>query len=344
MIDEKKKRSRVGIKEIAELANLSKTAVSYALNGTGRLDDETRARVIAIAEQHGYRANPFARKLRGKSFGVLAVFASVPSSMSEVVANSDYFVRLWQGAVTCALARGYMLLLAPFGTGPDMLRNMPIDGGIVIDPVQNDPTLAHLNRNGLAAVTIGRDLRETDGGALWIDSPHGELATRLFDLFEAQGARRVGAILSSPAYSYTLAVRDAYLAWTRARKQTPLLVEIESHPSESAGYEAAMQMLAAPSPPDAIFASLDRLAAGVFLAAQRRGIAVPEALMIAAGTDGTESRSAAVPITALDLKPEALGSTAVSKLIARLEGDEDAGDEMLTGDVLLRATTARRSI
>lgn len=340
MIDEKKKRSRIGIKDIAELANLSKTAVSYALNGTGRLDEETRARVIAIAEQHGYRANPFARKLRGKNFGVLAVFASVPSSMSEVVANTDYFVRLWQGAVTCALGRGYMLLLAPFGTGPDMLSNMPIDGGIVIDPVQNDPTLTHLNRNGLAAVTIGRDL-EAGSDTLWIDSPHGELATRLFDLFEAQGARRVGAILSSPAYGYTLAVRDAYLQWTRARKQTPMLVEIESHPSESAGCDAAMKMLAGKSPPDAIFASLDRLAAGVFLAAQQRGIVVPDALMIAAGTDGAESRSAAMPITALDLRPEALGSAAVSKLIAKLEGSEDAGGEMLSGDVLLRATTAR---
>ncbi|WP_241023773.1 hypothetical protein [Burkholderia sp. Ac-20365] len=68
-----------------------------------------------------------------------------------------------------------------------------------------------------------------------------------------------------------------------------MLVEIEPHPSGSAGYDAAMQI--------ASFASLDRHAAGFFLAAQRRGIAVPDTLiMFRATASGKHARNSHKPI------------------------------------------------
>lgn len=331
-------RRRIGIRDIAERTNLSKAAVSYALNGTGRLDPDTRARVIEIARELGYRANPHARNLRRKSFGVLSVSASLPTAMSEALPGMDYFLRVWQGAVSSALERGYMLLLAPFGTRPKVLLDMPIDGGIVIDPVYGDPVSSHLEAQGLPVVLIGRDLKRPANKSWRVDSPHAELATETFAHFANRGARRIGLIQASGRYSYGVAVRMAYLDWIAASGGEPLIVEIDSAPTESAGYTAAMRLLESPNPPDAIYASLDRLAVGTLFAAERCGIDVPGQLLLGAGSDGI-TRTARVPITSLDLQPDKLGQTAVTMLIDRIEHNIEPREVIIPGSVQIRASS-----
>lgn len=335
------KPRRIGIKEIAELANVSKTAVSTALNGTGRLDPQTRARIVEIAKQHGYQPNAAARSLRGKSFGALAVFASVPATMSEVISTTDYFTRLWHGAVTTALERGYMLLLAPFGTGPDLLGNMPIDGGIVIDPIRNDPIVKHLDARGLPSVLIGRALEASPQHHFTVDSPHGALAGEMFDHFRDRGAERVGLIVASQQYAYNVDVKRAYLDWTKASGQEPILITLDGAPLESAGYTAAQQLLSGKHRPDAIYASLDRLAVGTYFAAREMQLSVPDDLLIAAGTDGAVTRTAPIAITALDLHPDALGRNAVEMLIDQIEQEAEPRTLIVPGDIAFRESTHR---
>lgn len=332
------RRRRIGIRDIAERTSLSKTAVSYALNGTGRLDPETRARVIEVARELGYRANHHARNLRRRSFGVLSISTSLPTAMSEAVPGMDYFLRVWQGAVSKALERGYMLLLAPFGTRSKALLDMPIDGGIVIDPVYGDTVSSRLEAQGLPVVLIGRDLKRPANKSWRVDSPHGELATETFAHFASRGARRVGLIQASGRYSYGIAVRAAYLDWIAASGSEPLIVEIDSAANESAGYTAAMRLLESPDPPDAIYASLDRLAVGALFAAERCGIDVPGKLLLASGSDGI-TRTARVPITSLDLQPDKLGQTAVTMLIDRIEHHIKPCEVIIPGSVQIRESS-----
>lgn len=59
-------RSPVTIADVARLAGVSTVTVSKTLNNTGRISEETRARVIKAAGDLGYVANPAARRrLRG---------------------------------------------------------------------------------------------------------------------------------------------------------------------------------------------------------------------------------------------------------------------------------------
>lgn len=50
-----------GLREVARRAGVSVTTASHALNGVGRVGAETRERVLAVAAEIGYRANPNAR-------------------------------------------------------------------------------------------------------------------------------------------------------------------------------------------------------------------------------------------------------------------------------------------
>lgn len=331
---------RIGIRDIAAEAGVSKTAVSYALNGTGRLDPKTRERILEIARRLGYRANPNARNLRRQSFGVLAFATSLPPELSEFLPGMDYFMRVWQGAMSEALERGYMMLLIPFGAKPGALRNMPIDGGIVLDPQAGDQMVGHLEAQNLPVVLIGRDTGRQDHESYYVDSPHADLALEVFEHFLEQGARSIGLIQAPRRYAFSIAVRDAYLEWTAARGKKPCIIEIDGPTTELAGYAAARRMLDRPDRPDAIYASLDRLAAGTLLAADHCGIKIPRDLLLAAGSDGI-TRITRVPITALDLRPDQLGRSAVNMLIERIEHGIAPCRTIIPGEIAARQSTSR---
>lgn len=54
---------RIGVRELAKLANVSLGTVDRALNGRKEVSPETRQRILQLAEEHGYRPNPTARAL-----------------------------------------------------------------------------------------------------------------------------------------------------------------------------------------------------------------------------------------------------------------------------------------
>lgn len=334
---------RPNIRDIAREANLSTTAVSFALNGTGRLDEETRKRVLKIAERTGYRANANARNLRRKTTGVLAIAASLPTGIISALPNMDYFMSIWQAAMTAALRRGYMLLLVPFGTKPSAFAEVPIDGGIVIDPVTNDPLVRYFESQNLPTVMVGRDIGREATAGWWVDNDHVGLTRTVLDHLWERGARRIGMIMTSPNYFYSAAARKVYEEWAAERNMKPLLSEVLKAPTESAGYEAALRMLDAAEAPDAIYTSLDRFAVGALFAAAKRALSVPEELMIVAGDDGSAARTAQVPLTALDLAPEELGRLATNILLDRIEGKVAPRCTIVPGILRPRASTDRRA-
>ena len=66
--------------DIARKAGVSRMAVSAVLMGTGngrvRVSAQTAERIRAIAEEHGFRPNPAAQQLAGRSSGIIAVVAN----------------------------------------------------------------------------------------------------------------------------------------------------------------------------------------------------------------------------------------------------------------------------
>ncbi len=108
--------------------------------------------------------------------------------------------------------------------------------------------------------------------------------------------------------------------------------------SESGAYAAATKLLESATPPDGIYATLDRLALGVLLAAEARGVSVPRDLRVAGCTDSEASRQAA--LTALSLDPERLGREALELLLQVVEDDDPAPRHRLVPTTVIpRAST-----
>lgn len=328
----------IGIKDVANAAGVSTTTVSHALSGKGRLPDTTRQRVREIAEQLGYRPSALARGLAGGRTGMLAMTVSGSEDFPVQVGDLDYFLQVINAATSVALERGYAVTLLPGSSSADTLARLPLDGGIVVDPVRNDPVVGALTARNLPVVTLGRQPGGTPE-APWVDNDHRAGTRAMLNHLAEQGATRIALLTAQMVSSYALDTLAAYEGWCAESGIRPVVATVRGGLNERAAYLETMKLLQRPSlPPDAIYATLDRLAIGALLAAEAQSIRVPDELRIAACTESEESRRSRPALTALTLNPELLAGEAIDLLIDLIE-DRPTERQRVVPSVLI----ARRS-
>jgi DNA-binding LacI/PurR family transcriptional regulator len=336
---------RVGIREVASAAGVSVTTVSHALNGKGRLPEETRERVRRVAGELGYRPSRIARNLVGGRTGLLGLSVSQPGGLPFALSDFAYFAHLMAAATSEAMSRGYALVLTPPDRGLGASAGVAVDGAIIVDPVAGDPAIEELRAAGTPLVTTGRLLGTSDGGAPWVDNDHVAGARTVLEHLARRGARRIVLMTSPTVMSYTLDVETAYRAWCAERGAEPLVVHAREDLTESAGYEVASALLAGPHPPDAIYASYDRLAFGTLLAAQARGVRVPDDLLIVmTATDSRAAQSARPSLTSLNLHPDEIGRQAAELLVDLVEGREPALPHRIVPTRIVARGSTRRAL
>jgi DNA-binding LacI/PurR family transcriptional regulator len=161
---------RVRQADVARLARVSQTTVSLVLNGrssAAQIPEDTRERVIEVAQRLGYAANPAARSLAGGRNLLLGVYSWEPVFPMDY---RDFYYPFLLGIEEEAEASGYDLVLFTsasgerrrrtiYGSGSNRLRLT--DGCIVLGMQHDREELRRLASEELPLVHIGR--REVPG-------------------------------------------------------------------------------------------------------------------------------------------------------------------------------------
>lgn len=325
----------VGIKDVAAAAGVSVASVSLALRGQGRISPATRARIEETARRLGYRPSAAAQSLAGPRTHVLAIslpeIADVPVLAGEV----QHFLGILGGAAGAALEAGHLLTVVPGRPDSPAWERVAFDGAVVVDPAVDDELLAHVRSLGRPLVTIGRD---PDGGEadLQVDNDMRSATREVLDHLLAGGASRVALAVAAPLMSVELDTIDAYRAWCADHGYAERLV-VADHPGDEPVERAVHELLDRPDPPDAVYATIDVLAAKVLAVAGRRGTAVPEHLQVATLSDSALTQHHG--LTAIDERPAELGARAVDLLATHLSGDAPAGTHRWVATDLIRRRT-----
>jgi DNA-binding LacI/PurR family transcriptional regulator len=311
---------RPTVRDVAAVAGVSLTTVSHALNGKGRVDARTRARVLDAAKRIGYRANPTARSLRSGRTGILALV--LPMIGTDAHRNEalglDFYIRLAGAAAAAAAARDHALLLPPPLRQIADLQDLPVDGGIVVDPAANDPSLALFDALRRPVVTIERDPARP--GADWFVASDNAANTRaVLEHLAANGAQRIALLAPQTTAAWVSETRETYATWTAERAREPIVVSVPHERLEGSAYATSAELLARPDRPDAIYAVSEPYATGALRAARERRLRVPDDLLLVAGVDSHEASTGDPPITALDLHPDEQAAIAVELLVARVD-------------------------
>lgn len=338
----KTRARRATIRDVAAHAGVSTTTVSHALNGKGRVDPGTRDRVLSVAERLGYRASRAARALRTQRASAIAFvvppFERAPTQTEML--GLDLYMNQASAAAQAAFARDHSLLLIPPVATAAELETLGVDGGIVCDPLVDDPLVALFDELELPVVTIERRPGIHDD-PWYVRADNEGDTTRLLDHLADAGAQRVAMLALDAGIAWSEENTRAYEAWCGDRGQDAIVVPTSPHQLEDSAYAMACRLLDGPAPPDAIFASAERFSSGVIRAARERGVCIPADLMMATGIDGWEAREASPPVTAIDVRPGEQGAAASELLIARLEGEPAGAPRITSSDLHIRASTTR---
>lgn len=154
-------KNKLTIKEIARLAEVSPSAVSFALNGKKGISEQTRKHILDIVEQTNYRASLSGKK---RSFTIAIIFRQ------ELQALDQLFYTDLNASIISALGNlPYNLMLAPVYRDDDqivlsdVLYSGSVDGILVYGDIEND-LMNELKKRGIPIVVL--DSSRMDGPQL----------------------------------------------------------------------------------------------------------------------------------------------------------------------------------
>ncbi|WP_406240899.1 LacI family DNA-binding transcriptional regulator [Streptomyces anulatus] len=310
----------VTLLDVARAAGVSKSTVSDALQGSGRVAEATRDRVRAVAEELGYRPNSAARRLRRASTG--AVGLHLPATATRL----DYYMNLAFGAVERAQEDGLdMVLLAPSGAAGGRIASR-VDGLLVIDPEPGDSAVPGLLDAGVPVVTGERYLGPATGPSGAVVCDNAASLTALLDHVTERGARRPALLAPSGSSAWATALRATAGSWGRAHGVAVTLrtVPFAATPAEA---EAATRALLAADPAvDAVICAPDGSAPGVLRAAAALGRKV--GAISASGASGAHEARGASSASSASSASETSGGSSRNDGTGRAgEGGRSEGGE-----------------
>ncbi|MFD7539250.1 LacI family DNA-binding transcriptional regulator [Streptomyces sp. NPDC059819] len=307
------------IADVARVAGVSRTTVSHALNGLGKVDPRTRERIKKIALELGYRPNLRAQRLRTGQAKAIALVSSMPFAVAGGPSRLGFYMEVAAAAAESALVHGYALVLVPPVQSVSALYSLDIDGAIVVEPDADDVAVSQLRGRGLPYVALGRPVA-ADDEAPYVDLWGDRVATVLLTHLREQGARHPALIVGSGARHSSVDARAAYERMAAEHRWAPVVEAWPETGGEQGAYERCTALLAEHPEIDAICALVDAFAVGAARAVRDSGRSIPEDVMVATRYDGLRARTCQPPLTAVDLHLDRAASDAVELLLAGLRG------------------------
>jgi LacI family transcriptional regulator, sucrose operon repressor len=309
----------VTIKDIAEMASVSRSTVSRVLNNSGYVSDDARKRVEEVIEKTGYVPSRYAKSLRTKKTKVIGVI--LPTIQTETPS------RVVTGLGKELSKHGYQILLANTNHNKEKeleyldLLMRQVDGIVLIATNTKPELMQKINEISLPIVLIGQEAE----GVMCVTYDDYHVARELTAFLIEKGHKRIGFIgvdESDRAVGYLrkkgffdemmahhLAIEEAWIQ--------KAVFDIDS------GYTAMENMIKCCSKrPTAIVAVTDRLAIGAISYLKQQGFNVPKDMAFI-GIGASELSQYVDPsLTTVDYKNEKAGEEAARQILARIRSEK----------------------
>ncbi len=311
---------KLTIIDIAKIAGVSPSAVSFALNNRKGISDETRKRILAIVEKHNFVPNEQARRLlfnRTNNIGII--------QQSDISPLNNLFLHdIMNSAAGRCDEIGYNLLFTSIGhkqrnTVPDIIRKKEVDGVLILG--EADPALIeNISEMEFSMVLIDEHMRTTDAYAVEANYLQGsELAAQF--LIDG-GHQKIAYMGESNRTQYGRQTYNGFksaLADAGLKPAVELVYQKVRRGDPETGYRA-MNMLIKAGAPSAVFCSADIYALGAIRCLSDNGLQVPDDVSVIAMDNIILSNYISPGLTTVDFKKEKMGRAAVDLLLQLCEG------------------------
>jgi DNA-binding LacI/PurR family transcriptional regulator len=311
---------RPTIADIARRAGVTKAAVSFALNDQPGVSADTRARILAIADEVGWRPHSAARAL---SDGRAAAFGLVIDRPARTLGVEPFFMQLISG-IQAELALEHTALL--FTVAEDQAAELElyrswwarrrVDGVFLVDLQLDDQRVRVLQEMRMPTVVIGNPDGAGSLPAVWHDDA--AAVRTVVGYLAGLGHTRLARVTGMPRFWHTKIRTDEFHRAALAARVEAVCVEADYTGEQ--GADATRRLLGERTRPTAILYDNDLMAISGLSAAQRAGVDVPAELSIVAWDDSPLCELVHPPLTALRRDIQAYGAHAARRLLQAAGG------------------------
>lgn len=308
-------------KELAQRLGLSQSAVSIALNGKPGVSEETRAAVLAAAEQLGYT------KSRSKITPLypqktICYLIFVDNDAVNVVDHTTFSTFVFQGLDACAASLGYKTLVRYCYSDSILLPQMTdllqhVDGIIFLGTNLSEKHTADIDKflletKGLPVIVVDSFALSDRLNSIGNDGFAGGrlVAEHLLSL----GHRRIGYLRFRQRLSNFQAREDGLRAGLQAQGLSPAPIVDVDISSDGAFQDFDAWLSLGRELPDAFFAENDVVAVAALRALKKHGIQVPSQVSLIGFDDLPICELVDPPLTTVHAHKEQLGVLAMSQL------------------------------
>ena len=265
---------KVSLKFLARELGLTEGTVSRALNDYPDISQATRARVLACAEKHNYKANQTARRLAtGIAEAVAYLMPANTNALSE-----PFVSQLLEGLGQSLARRNWDLLVVQASTSEEeaetiakLSRSGKVSGVVISRPYKQDSRIELLQKYKVPFIVHGRSVSHSDYA--WYDVDSKAAFVDAVDHLVMLGHQRIGFIGAPTYYHFAQMRLDGYRLGITSNGIAfdETLIEV-AELSDDAGERAGVSMLKSEKPPTAILCATDTQAIGALAAIRAQGL------------------------------------------------------------------------
>ncbi|GGD95823.1 LacI family DNA-binding transcriptional regulator [Paenibacillus nasutitermitis] len=312
------------IDDVAKASGVSKGTVSNVFSKKRPISKAVSERVLAAARELNYKPNYWARSLANRSTRIIGL-----NMMGDSSKFSQFHLSLLNGVLRVCYEHGYRLLvntLSPeYLSQVENMASDPVDGEILLDPAERDTRVEERVARSAPLVIIGRPPVYYEAQVSYVDNDNAGMASEVTRYLLTLEHRNI-LFLNAAAGRTVAGDRElGYKSAFRSKGLTPdprmmLHIPVPGPASYEFGYQTALAMLKEFPSITAVIADTDTMALGVYKAAEKLNLRIPEELSVFAFSDDSVfSPQFSPPLTGVRLHSEQLGLEAARLLVEQLK-------------------------
>ena len=303
------------IKDIARMAGVSTTAVSFVLNNRPGVSDATRQKVQRIIRETSFIPNVHTRRLNlGKSFTIHVVLKQYAYGL-----YNQFALETLSGVFKEGKSLGYSIIFTlidedmPCEQIIESVRSKDCDG-IILNQIDDPQLLSQLQRENIPFVCVDAHLPATSALPM-VEVDYYDAAYRATEYLYDHGHRDIGFIGPETPVEHCANTFRGFTDYLREKDMICNSNWVSKIPFSQGSTEAAVdKMLELDELPTALLCSCDAVAIDVIRRAKARGIRIPEDVSVMGIDDLLVSRYLDPALSTMTFDKELLGAKAMELL------------------------------
>lgn len=313
--------AKLTINELAKMAGVSPTAVSFVLNNKPGVSDNTRKKIHDIIEKIGYTPNINSRCLvLQKSLNIALIYSESSSPFDDL-----FYFEVARGALDHCNKKGYTMVLDKITTSadghlslPGVVTNRNTDGIILFQDVDCN-VLKEIEKYGAPVVVVDSYAEQTLYTSIGISAP--SIVKTALEYLISCGHKKIGMISMDFIPNFKEQVCNTFqdILAQHNLPYRPEWVKTTAN-CEEAAMRCAEEIWSYADHPTVLFCTSDIYALGAISYFKSRGISVPEDVSVIGADNIIACKYTDPALTTVDYDKVLLGSVSCEMLIRCIDG------------------------